>query len=147
MPLIVHKEGAAVGDKGRIRVALLLVLVMLPPPPLCQRFCPRLRRTHGGCGFYCCRARLEVDYLGLLSIIADCQPVHHDLCFFHGGEGSIRAGDGRGRLAIACILPRLRITRAIRFPFRLPLCERGRAIDFTQVAVVGIGVFVDIAQY
>jgi hypothetical protein len=36
-PLIVHEEDAAVGDEGRIRVPLLLVLFVLPPLALRER--------------------------------------------------------------------------------------------------------------
>jgi hypothetical protein len=89
MPLVVHEEGATVGYEGRIGVALLLVFLMLPPPPLGQRLCPRLRRTHGGCGVYRCHARLEIDYFGLVPILSNLQTVHHDFRLFHGGEGNI----------------------------------------------------------
>lgn len=37
---VVHEEGAPVGDEGWVRVTLLLVLLVLPPPAVSQRLRP-----------------------------------------------------------------------------------------------------------
>lgn len=37
---VVHEEGAPVGDEGWVRVTLLLVLFVLPPPAVSQRLWP-----------------------------------------------------------------------------------------------------------
>jgi hypothetical protein len=145
--LVVHEEGAAVGDEGGVGVAFLLVLLMLPSPALAQRLLPprsACSRRAVGLG----SARLQVERLGVVGAVCKLQAAQHQLRVLGDGQGGVGASNGRRGLAAgrqvgawSCV------ERPMCFPLDLAVCERGCAVDVAQVAVVCIAVLVDIAGH
>jgi hypothetical protein len=138
----VHEEGAPVGDEGRVRVALLLVLFVLAPPAVAQRLRPSRRRANGrrSVGRL---ARLKVDLVGVVGGVCEAQSVHHRLRVLERCEGGIRAGNGRRGLPDADSWRLLWLGGSIGLSLRLLLlCRRHAAVCIAEIAVVCIGVVV-----
>ena len=146
-PLIMHEEVAPVGNEGRIRISFLLVLLMLPPLALRERLWLSRGCTWSRGWFHSEVPCLEIDNIIVRARVRYLQAIHHHLCVLRSRKCRVGASNGRGwHPTVGGISPRFGWPRrAICVPFRTCLCERPRAVDLAEVAVVGVCIrFVDV---